>query len=760
MTNDLESVLAARLGLLAPFVLQDYLTASLRWGSLASVVDDAWTNDLIRSDVYGPARFRPNKGIQHKHALRLTQADSYQVVHSVDEAALSETGFDYVFVCIKALPDVYSLTEVIKPVITASHTCIILHTTNSIGREKELTESFPRNMVLSLCSGVDITQTGAADFDHTAMQPVYLGAVIDNAALPQEAQQDMTESLTLTLEAGGVQCITTANIEKHQWERLIGPMAFHPISIILKEPNLAKLIEEPPILHLISDFIDECLRIAEHRGSAFPFDFKSRTIKQCSTTKEPKSLMYQDFLAGRPLEIEIYLATPIKLAEEASIPVPTIKSIYAMLNHLNLVNQQSPQSVVPPPQGRLAPQHTGQSYMTATRPQMHRGATDGIINGGRAISMVYGHPTANMPPRNPNVQNRRPSAPIPRQDSLEGLEEFADVAMYGDIIAATDGPQYDSRGPGNYQNEMQNGMDVVSGRGRDSRPTIPRAATSQGIYPVQRNQGPPRSTRPGAFAAVGQKMSAMRLSGRSKARDFDDDDDDDGDYIEDAVPTGPPINPDNVDMMAITRRGGRNSAMSFRNDTSNFALNAPRGKSKQSKSKSQAMMGDIPGIHDAVTNTVLFGMGDNRYGTVDSRSLAKTANSRLNSMQSDRLNSISSIQPGYMNGTQYSTRQIGPPNAMNGRGPYSPNGAIYYRPPQQYNGSAQFLRGGLPQQAAMRQHYAVHEAPFPGKSQDSAAQGTRSVTGSASASFGSLGNGSGSHSSSSSRDEMPPLPPK
>jgi len=72
------------------------------------------------------------------------------VVRAVEDAVDPEKPFDYIFVCVKALPDVYDLASVIEAVVTPSHTCILLNTTNTIGIERLLEERFPKNLVLSV----------------------------------------------------------------------------------------------------------------------------------------------------------------------------------------------------------------------------------------------------------------------------------------------------------------------------------------------------------------------------------------------------------------------------------------------------------------------------------------------------------------------------------------------------------------------------------------------------------------------------------
>lgn len=727
--------------------------AHIEWASVLCPSQESLLS-LRRSEIYGSDRFRPSKGMPDLFVCD-REANSDLVVRSVEEAAAENTGFDYVFVCVKALPDVYDLSEVIQPVITPSHTCIIINTTSSIGIEASLMKAYPRNMVLSLCSGIELTQIGPADFEHTLSKAVHVGAVRENPALPLEAQQDMIESLTLTLEAGAVECVSTVNIEKHQWERLIGMIAFHPISVILQEPNHTKLMEDPRIKELIDSVFDECLNVAEARRCSFSYDYKLRAISAQTALKEVKSTMYQDYLARRPLEIEVYLSTPIRLAQEREVPVPHLKSIYALLQHINKVNQTVPASPVPGPSAKLQPQYTGQSMMPAQRPQ--RPMLD-----GRSMSMVQGPPSTNggyirgpPPTRRINQQPR-----LSRQDSLEGLEEFASVAMYTDLVPSDEYNHGNSNGrapQSPHYGQMQPYNDA-----RVSRPQALRSSTTQGHYSSNHRgyEQQPSAARQGGFAGLGNKMSKLRMSGGNRGRNKDFDEDEDDDFIEPPAPRGPPINPDQVDMLAMTRRG-RNSAMGTRLDaerTASFATARPRYP--QSRTSSQNVMNDIPNVHDTVTASALFGMGDNRYGTVDSRSLAKQANIvRLNSMQSERLASMTN-SAYHQNG--YGGRPVGPPITMNGRN-YASSGMSYRGGPQYNNPSAAapYRAPAVPQNHGSRQQLMPQPAAYPAKvsGQNLGDPGvTRSVTGSASASFGSLGNGSGSHSSSSSRDEIPPPP--
>ncbi|KAK5239710.1 hypothetical protein LTR40_014313, partial [Exophiala xenobiotica] len=110
----------------------------------------------FKSQMFGNERFKPR-----------------YVVQTPEDAAGQQTAFDYVILCVKALPDVYNLADIIQSVVTPQHTCILVNTTNTLGVEKPLEERFPTNVVLSLVSGADLVQLGSSEFEHRGSTEIW-----------------------------------------------------------------------------------------------------------------------------------------------------------------------------------------------------------------------------------------------------------------------------------------------------------------------------------------------------------------------------------------------------------------------------------------------------------------------------------------------------------------------------------------------------------------------------------------------------------
>lgn len=726
-------------------------------------------------------------------------ADRDIVVRTPEDASGQTAAFDYVLLCVKALPDVYDLAAVIESVVTPQHTCILVNTTHTLGVESHLEQRFPTNVVLSLVSGAEITQLGASEFEHTGSTEVWVGPANKTVAIPVAIQNDMAEALAMTLSTGQVDCKVSENIRQQQYERMIGyallptpflkscaadphrPIAFHPPSVLFETPSHAELLEKVGVRSMISDVIDELLQLATAQGCSFPEGFKQRTIEAMVRPSETNSIMYQDFMAKRPMEVETYLGSPIKLAQGVSVRVPRIETLYALLHHFNIINQTrragpSPSSPTvaaqPPPRLSSAP---------PPRPPMHGQTNGNGTRGGRVPSgmgppppMRRGPPTVNgYPPRLPNgFPPRGPPNQLPRRPSFEAndLEEFSHLMLYDDIREGGVAPH------GGYA-DMSNGTGSSSSdlalRERELMLRQRELQLREQEYNMRQGGRRPPPTHRGGF----------------------DDDDDDDDYFDPMAARGPPppqIDPDNFDMMSVTSRRTR-KAPSASQLRKNPEMGGPTRQSQSFGSGrpgmnrnrgSTRLIQDVPGLHDSLMNNPLMAYSSNRYGTVDRKMMGDE--SRTNSLTVARLNELQGAgNNAGMNGaypTPPTTRRTSqspgnpfspggkaarrpsppndgymPPNGVQPNGRPSPPGMMRQPVPRYPPGQGNAV---APQQ--VEQHAGVSNL-YPPKGPSS--KNVRSLTGSASASAGSGDSGASAqidsensaHSSQSSLGPRPPI---
>lgn len=687
----------------------------------------------FKSSSFGNERFKPR-----------------HVVRAPEDAATNQDGpFDYVLLCVKALPDVYDLAAVIESVVTPQHTCILINTTHTLGVESHLESRFPSNVVLSLVSGAEITQLGASEFEHKGSTEVWVGPANKNSSMPSAIQGDMATALAMTLSSGQVNCKVSTNIRQQQYERMIGPIAFHPPSVIFDTPSHAALLEKVGVRQLISDVFDELLVLAQAQDCTFPPGFKQKIMQEMAKSSEQNSIMYQDFTARRPMEVETYLGSPIRLAQSVGLKVPRIETLYAILHNLNIVNQQRKDTMAsqapnghqvrlssaPPPRPMMngGPNGAGPGRGRGRTSSMS-GPGPGMRSRGPSMGPANGYPRPANGPPNGYPQSRNQS----RRGSMEGndLEGFEHLVLYDDIPESGESIYGGGEGPANdlalRERELMLRQRELAIREQEMR---------------LRRAGPPGPRR-------GPPTPSVRNGG------FDDDDDDD--YFDPADgPPVPQIDPDNFDMMSVTSRRNRKAPSQSQLRKNPEYSDLPPQKHGRGflrpgypRNRSSArIISQVPGLQDSIMDDPMMGYSSNRYGNVDRQQLGQE--SRTNSLTASRLDELQYGHGGPPNGqggpfprrasqspgNPYSP-QLGrgngrpsPPHgpngymggpAMNGR-PSPPGGGmrepVPRHPPGQGNAVA-------PQQV---EQYAGVSALHPPK----APMNARSLTGSASASAGS-----------------------
>ncbi|KAG0642430.1 ketopantoate reductase PanE/ApbA-domain-containing protein [Tuber brumale] len=759
------------------------VSAFLSWRLQATHACDVtlvWKSGFDSVSQYGIS-FKSNKYGNERFKL-------HSVVRTPEEAATSPVGFDYVILCVKALPDVYDLGSIIESVVTPQNTCIVVNTTSCLGVEAYLESRYPTNIVLSLVAGANITQLGPSEFEHVNNSEIWLGSTSQNANIPMSIQMDMAEALALTLASGQVECHVSANIRQEQWERMIGPIAFQPLSVLLETPVHSQLVEKTGAKKLISDTIDELMEIAKAQECSFPQDFKQRTIDtQLHATQQ--SMFYQDFVARRPMEIESYLGSPIKFAQLVGVKAGCCQSLYTMLHHAQTVAQSKPPvspsaSIVQPaprqmrgppgpppgqqPNGAMPNNRRPPPPRGGPGPDHHMGARRGPpppqFNGPPNGPHPNGYPR-----RNGSYSPRPPSTTPSRRNSMDGevsLEEFGHIALYGDMVGDEMGNAYAGSIGGGY-----NGGDIVL-RERE-------LALRQRELALREQE-------------LGLRQMGKQGRGKSRSRSVYDDDGDDDDMYVEAPPPMPPIDPENFDMMSVTSRRTRRlpSASNLKGHDAEVTMQPGRARHPMAPHRpgprsrvSSRLMSDIPSLNEPITNNPLIGYSSDRYGHVDRKMLSD--NSRANSMTSQRedLRDIPGLRGGPyppMASPQQPVRRAamppgGPPGAPNGYGPRSgyPQDQRGYRgppnghPPNGYGPNGYQQNGPVPngpvRQPTPRylegQGHQIEQISN-GVSQTNPLKGPpsnrdRSTTGSASASASNDSGSSGAeHSASSSSSSL------
>lgn len=391
---------------------------------------------------------------------------------------------------------------------------------------------------------------------------------------------------------------------------------------------------------MVINLVEELITLAKAHDCTFPDDFRDTTVQAMIAPTDRNSIMYQDFVDKRPMEVETYLGSPIKLAKEVGMSVPRIETMYALLHHKNTINLKTP-AVGPSvsPANKPPPPRSSSFAANGTRPMMNGGPPpNGMSNGRRMPSyngppgpMRRGPPPNGFPQRVPNghANGFHPDGPMARRSSIdEELGEFSHVMLYDNAPegGVPENGAYGEDGPHGSTADLALRERELALRARE----LELRERQMGM----RRGPPPRRPPPSAAVAGGWAD--------------DDEDDDYFDPMGNGHAASPAVMDENFDMMSITSRRNRKAPQNHR------AMSAGMGGGGQARGgrggpgpapfgrkpnrTSVRIPGDMPNLTESILSNPLMGYSSNRYGNVDRGEMGKE--SRQNSLTTERLSEL------------------------------------------------------------------------------------------------------------------------
>ncbi|MGB0002362.1 MAG: 2-dehydropantoate 2-reductase [Candidatus Acidiferrales bacterium] len=177
----------------------------------------------------------------------------------------------------------------------------------------------PRRVLGSIVYfATDIVEPGVVR--HTEGNRISLGE-------PDGTRSDRSRQIAEALIAAGLRCPVTTRIRQEIWVKILGNVAFNPISA-LTGATLAKMARDPDVNALVRRIMEETIAVGARLGLEVPITIDQR-IAGAEKVGEHKTSMLQDLEAGRPIELEAVVGAVVELGERLNVPMPHTRAVYA-----------------------------------------------------------------------------------------------------------------------------------------------------------------------------------------------------------------------------------------------------------------------------------------------------------------------------------------------------------------------------------------------------------------------------------------------
>lgn len=259
---------------------------------------------------------------------------------SVDAAAATEKDWHYIVITTKALPDVNDDSEMITPLV-GPKSCIIL-IQNGVGVEEPFRRRFPETPIVSAVTVVSAEQTSPGVIRQNRWTRISIGPYTDGRGTGDEAVSrrgtECTEALARWwTDLGGIKDVEPHDeigLQTVRWHKLCINAAMNPSAVLSGGRGNADMVADPELrLHLLGvmhEIFDAAPKIL---GRPFPASMAQpeKIIESTARNKGARPSMLLDWEAGKPLELEVILGNPVRIARERGVEMPRLQSLYALL---------------------------------------------------------------------------------------------------------------------------------------------------------------------------------------------------------------------------------------------------------------------------------------------------------------------------------------------------------------------------------------------------------------------------------------------
>ncbi|KAF3922939.1 hypothetical protein ABW20_dc0101449 [Dactylellina cionopaga] len=262
-----------------------------------------------------------------------------RVFPSADATKAANVRWSYIVVTTKALPDVSDDSALLEGLVSEGTAIVLIQ--NGLGVEDPYQRRFPHASVLSAVTIVSASQPSHGNISHNRWTRINTGPYLPELDTTAEASHPATaqaNEFTRLLVSGGVKDASTYTHQKLQqvrWHKIAINASMNPSSVLSNGGTNAAMASDPEVSIHLQAVMDEVLTTAPKiLGVPFPKEFATSEHIIRSTRKNDsgsRPSMWGDWESGRPMELEVILGNPIRIARKKGYEMPRMQSLYALL---------------------------------------------------------------------------------------------------------------------------------------------------------------------------------------------------------------------------------------------------------------------------------------------------------------------------------------------------------------------------------------------------------------------------------------------
>jgi len=236
---------------------------------------------------------------------------------------------DVVVVALKTTQN-HQLPQLLPPILKPHGVVLVLQ--NGLGVEAEVAAIVGEQRVMGGLCFLCANKVGPGQIHHLDYGKITLAEYGPNAQ-PQGISERMRQ-IAADFERAGIPIQLAADLNLARWQKLVWNIPFNGLSVVLDATTEA-LMANSHTRSLAEALMQEVAVAAHHCKAGIPDHFIQSMLSATLKMKPYRTSMKIDFDAGRPLEVEAILGTPLRRGQAAGASLPLIAMLYRQLKFLD-----------------------------------------------------------------------------------------------------------------------------------------------------------------------------------------------------------------------------------------------------------------------------------------------------------------------------------------------------------------------------------------------------------------------------------------
>ncbi|SNX82005.1 uncharacterized protein MEPE_00710 [Melanopsichium pennsylvanicum] len=290
----------------------------------------------------------------------------YKVFDSISSASEAGIQWDYVVVTTKALPDVTNDAKDISPLVTRglNGSCIVL-IQNGVGIEEVHRIEFQENPIVSAVTVISAEQVKHGIIKQNRWTRITMGTYTNGQAKPNTLilNSNLIEKLTFITDQHiqnliqwftqtgikDAQFASELSLQQTRWHKLCINSSMNPSSVLSGGTTNSRMSLDPELRIHLKACMDEIFTTAP-KILGIPFDENKhanpqKILKSTERNTTGKPSMLLDWQSDRPMELEVILGNPIRIAKRNGLQMPRLQSLYALLKMAQIRKKEDSQQI-------------------------------------------------------------------------------------------------------------------------------------------------------------------------------------------------------------------------------------------------------------------------------------------------------------------------------------------------------------------------------------------------------------------------------